>query len=201
MEPRDNDCQEPDFQPSYQSQFAEDALVFQEKLFSKRKSPGGIWILSVSLNLRGTFTGDWRSHLDFTPQNQKKMEIIKKKPSFHEQIRMFNWPQLNVDFNHLDGETLLKIPPTDSRLRPDIKALEFGDLALAEEQKLKMEKNQRTRRAFRKVENIQHSPKWSEKYFDHDSGEISWGYKGGYWEHREEYYNRNVGFQKLKGEI
>lgn len=104
---------------------------------------------------------------------------------------MFNWPPISVDFNNLDREILMKIPHTDCRLRPDQKALEYGERNLAGDEKLKLEKAQRVRRKFRNENKIEYKPVWFELYEDKDSGETSWGYKGGYWERRFEYYKRN----------
>ena len=56
------------------------------------------------------------------------------------------------------------LPPTDSRLRPDIKAYESGDIEKAEELKLKLEQLQRDRRLkghdvkpryFEKISNVE----------------------------------------------
>jgi hypothetical protein len=104
---------------------------------------------------------------------------------------MFNWPLISVDFNNLDQHILMKIPHTDCRLRPDQKALEYGERTLAGDEKYKLEQQQRKRRKHREVNEIEYTPKWFSLYDDKDSGEMSWGYKGGYWETRFEYYKRN----------
>ena len=104
---------------------------------------------------------------------------------------MFNWPPISVDFNNLDKEILMKIPPTDCRLRPDQKALEYGERNLARDEKLKLENKQRERRKHREVNEIIYEPNWFQNYEDKDALEMCWGYKGGYWETRFEYYRRN----------
>lgn len=38
-------------------------------------------------------------------------------------------PETNVELNHLPGALLEVLPPTDSRLRPDIRAIELGQYA------------------------------------------------------------------------
>lgn len=110
---------------------------------------------------------------------------------------MFNWPSISVDFNNLDREILMKIPHTDCRLRPDQKALEYGYRDLAGDEKFKLEQAQRKRRKYRNENDIEHKPAWFEQYEDKDSGELSWGYKGGYWERRFEYYRRNCKAGKM----
>lgn len=126
-----------------------------------------------------------------------KTEIIRKKETYPGQPMMFNWPITSVDFNNLDRNILMKIPHTDCRLRSDQKALEYGDLNLARDEKFELEEAQRRRRKFRNTNNIEHKPKWFELYEDKDSGEMSWGYKGEYWERRFEYYRRNCKAAKI----
>jgi oxysterol-binding protein-related protein 3/6/7 len=65
--------------------------------------------------------------------------------------------------------------PTDSRLRPDVRALEEGDMDTAEAQKVKVEEGQRARRR----EGKERKPQWFERKSEDD-----WVYRGGYWEQR-----------------
>jgi hypothetical protein len=79
------------------------------------------------------------------------------------------------------------LPPTDSRLRPDQRALEDGDLDRAEEVKVQLEEGQRTRR--REMENAGESwiPRWFTQINDGSDGENAWRLKGGkdgYWDER-----------------
>lgn len=117
--------------------------------------------------------------------------MVRKKEQYPGQELMFNWNLTNVDLNNLDDDILLKIPPTDSRLRPDQRAYEFGDTKLSQAMKIDIEEKQRERRRYRNTKNVDHIPKWFEEYRDHDSGDMAWGYKGGYWERRFHYYKRN----------
>ncbi|KAJ6132816.1 hypothetical protein N7471_008031 [Penicillium samsonianum] len=79
------------------------------------------------------------------------------------------------------------LPVTDSRLRPDQRALENGDLDHAEEIKVQLEEGQRARR--REMENAGESwiPRWFTRISDDSDGEVAWRLKGGkdgYWEER-----------------
>lgn len=79
------------------------------------------------------------------------------------------------------------LPVTDSRLRPDQRALENGDLDHAEEVKVQLEEGQRARR--REMENAGESwnPRWFTRVSDGSDGEVAWRLKGGkdgYWEER-----------------
>ncbi|CAI0425853.1 unnamed protein product [Linum tenue] len=70
-----------------------------------------------------------------------------------------------------------KLPPTDSRLRPDQRFLENGEYELANAEKLRLEQLQRQAR---KVQERGWQPRW----FRRDE-EGCYHYTGGYWEARE----------------
>ena len=48
-----------------------------------------------------------------------------------------------MDLNNLNYDLLDKVAPTDSRLRPDQRALEFGQKDLAATEKQRLEQQQR----------------------------------------------------------
>lgn len=70
-----------------------------------------------------------------------------------------------------------KVPVTDSRWRPDQRALEEGKVDEADELKTKVEEKQRARRRAGK----EAVPKWFKKIGVEDT---AWAYTGGYWETR-----------------
>jgi oxysterol-binding protein-related protein 3/6/7 len=70
-----------------------------------------------------------------------------------------------------------KIPATDSRFRPDQRALEEGRVDEADEIKMRVEEKQRARRRAGK----EVKPRWFKKVGDEDT---AWAYAGGYWEAR-----------------
>mgnify|MGYP001607580445 FL=1 len=74
---------------------------------------------------------------------------------------------------------------TDSRLRPDQRAAEEGDLDTAEEVKRGLEEKQRTRRAEMEGRGEEWEPRWFERV--EGDGEECWRLKTGgrgYWEER-----------------
>lgn len=80
------------------------------------------------------------------------------------------------------------LPPTDSRLRPDQRALEEGRLDEAEATKAKLEERQRARRAVLESHGAEWKPRFFEVVKSSAGGEESWGLKvgrEGYWECRE----------------
>ena len=83
-----------------------------------------------------------------------------------------------------------KLPPTDSRLRPDQRAAEVGDLDSAENLKAKLEEAQRCRRKQMEDDGEDWQPKWFRKLDALDGvGEEVWVAKTGgesYWEKRKQ---------------
>ena len=71
-----------------------------------------------------------------------------------------------------------KLPPTDSRFRPDIRAMEEGRIEEAEEEKLRLEQQQRVWRE-------QDDPRVRPRWFERVEGTGDYVYCGGYWEQRE----------------
>ncbi|OLN85907.1 Oxysterol-binding protein-like protein [Colletotrichum chlorophyti] len=80
-----------------------------------------------------------------------------------------------------------RLPPTDSRLRPDQRLAEKGDLDQAEEWKVKLEEAQRARRRVLEEKGEEHKPKWFVKVGQGPEGEEVWKLRAGkdsYWEER-----------------
>ncbi|KAF9881985.1 oxysterol-binding protein [Colletotrichum karsti] len=80
-----------------------------------------------------------------------------------------------------------RLPPTDSRLRPDQRLAEKGDLDQAEEWKVKLEEAQRARRRVLEEKGEEHKPKWFVKAGQGPEGEEVWKLRTGkdsYWEER-----------------
>lgn len=86
----------------------------------------------------------------------------------------YGFTAFGVTLNEITDDIAQKLPPTDSRMRKDIRALEEGDLDSAEAEKARIEEMQRERR--RNGQDRQ--PRWFAKV----DGE--WEYAGGYWEAR-----------------
>lgn len=52
------------------------------------------------------------------------------------------------------------LPPTDSRFRPDQRALELGEWTVATQEKLRLEEKQRQARRQRKAAGLEYRPSW-----------------------------------------
>ncbi|KAK2656392.1 hypothetical protein Ddye_009444 [Dipteronia dyeriana] len=90
----------------------------------------------------------------------------------------YNFSRFAITLNELTPGVKEKLPPTDSRLRPDQRCLENGEYEMANAEKLRLEQRQRQAR---KMQESGWKPRWFAKDKDSDS----YRYTGGYWEARE----------------
>ncbi|CAI9095897.1 OLC1v1031932C3 [Oldenlandia corymbosa var. corymbosa] len=90
----------------------------------------------------------------------------------------YNLTSFAITLNELTPGLKEKLPPTDSRLRPDQRFLENGEYDKANEEKLRLETRQRMSRKIQ-----EHG--WQPKWFKRDGEEGTFRYSGGYWEARE----------------
>ncbi|KAK1425906.1 hypothetical protein QVD17_21268 [Tagetes erecta] len=89
----------------------------------------------------------------------------------------YNLTPFAISLNEITPGLREKLPPTDSRLRPDQRHLENGEYELANKEKLRLEQLQRQAR---KLQERGWQPRWFKK--DEDG---CFRYMGGYWETRD----------------
>ncbi|KAM0461870.1 hypothetical protein ACHAO4_001058 [Trichoderma viride] len=97
----------------------------------------------------------------------------------------FNLTPFVLTFNHIDDNLRQWIAPTDSRLRPDQRAMEEGEYDFAANEKNRLEENQRARRRAREATNGKFVSKWFEEVICQITGEEYWNFNGNYWTQRE----------------
>ncbi|MCJ1400842.1 hypothetical protein MMC11_004050 [Xylographa trunciseda] len=100
--------------------------------------------------------------------------------------KCYGFTTFTASLNELLERDETKLPPTDSRFRPDQRAAEEGDWDKAELLKAKLEEGQRERRRLMDEEEVEWQPMWFTKA-DGVEGEEVWKLKSGkesYWEHR-----------------
>ncbi|KAH9898579.1 Oxysterol-binding protein-domain-containing protein [Cubamyces lactineus] len=90
-------------------------------------------------------------------------------------MQYYGFTSFGITLNEITPDLEGKLPPTDSRYRPDVRALENGDLDGAEREKQRVEDLQRERR----TQGRECTPRWFKQV-----GE-EWVYTGGYWEQRQ----------------
>ncbi|KAG5035842.1 hypothetical protein JHK87_010752 [Glycine soja] len=109
--------------------------------------------------------------------SSKPHVLWKRSPTSEYQTR-YNLTQFAITLNEITPGLKEKLPPTDSRLRPDQRCLENGQHEMANSEKLRLEQSQRQAR---KVQEKGWKPRW----FAKEKGSNSYRYVGGYWEARE----------------
>jgi hypothetical protein len=97
----------------------------------------------------------------------------------------FNLTPFVLTFNDINDNIRPWLPPTDSRLRPDQRAMEDGEYDFAATEKNRLEEKQRARRREREQNGEVFVPHWFEKKKCEVTGEEFWAFNGRYWEERE----------------
>ncbi|CAA7401541.1 unnamed protein product [Spirodela intermedia] len=100
----------------------------------------------------------------------------RSKPGPHP--TRYNLTRFAITLNELTPELKEKLPPTDSRRRPDQRCLEKGEYMTANAEKLRLEQRQRQARKMQERG-------WKPRWFARDKGGDTYRYVGGYWEARE----------------
>ncbi|TRY94399.1 hypothetical protein DNTS_027940 [Danionella cerebrum] len=95
--------------------------------------------------------------------------------------QMYSFTSFAMQLNELDKEMEAVIPKTDSRLRPDIRAMENGDIDQASEEKKRLEEKQRAARKNRKTDD-----EWKSRWFHQGpnphNGSQDWLFSSSYWD-------------------
>lgn len=90
--------------------------------------------------------GFWNSELYSITNSNEKVLLVKRHPVPENCEYQYNFTKWDMNLNLFHKELIPKLPPTDSRLRPDIRALEYGDYDLASKEKDRLEVKQRAKR-------------------------------------------------------
>ena len=97
----------------------------------------------------------------------------------------FNLTPFVVTLNALPERLRAHLPRTDTRLRPDQRAMEDGAYELAATEKNRVEEKQRATRRQREADGEEHAPRWFRKATCEVTGEEYWATNGEYWKMRE----------------
>lgn len=99
----------------------------------------------------------------------------------------FNLTAFAVALNGLDDNLSKWIPPTDTRLRPDQRAMENGQYDFAADEKHRVEEKQRRARKEREIKKVEYVPKWFVKGKHPVTGDNYWEFNGDYWKSRRDH--------------
>lgn len=98
----------------------------------------------------------------------------------------FNLTPFVVTLNALPDTLRPHLAPTDTRLRPDQRAMEDGEYDFAATEKNRVEEKQRATRRIREQMGEEFIPRWFEKTTCKTTGESFWKFTGEYWSMRKE---------------
>jgi hypothetical protein len=131
--------------------------------------------------------GKWTSHLNVSENSHDTGKTLwKVGPLVDDAAKRYGFTTFAATLNQITTVEEGHIPSTDSRLRPDQRALEDGDVDKAEALKARLEERQRGRRRVMEEHGEEWTPKWFVKA-GVEGGEEIWRLKGGkdgYWEAR-----------------
>ncbi|XP_041497730.1 oxysterol-binding protein-related protein 2 isoform X1 [Microtus oregoni] len=96
--------------------------------------------------------------------------------------QMYNFTSFTVSLNELESGMEKTLPPTDCRLRPDIRGMENGNMDLASQEKERLEEKQREARKERAKEESEWRTRWFYPGNNPYTGTPDWLYAGDYFE-------------------
>lgn len=149
-----------------------------------------------------TLLGKWDDHIHYVngydaskikvPVAPRDASLLWKKNDSPANPTRYNLTSFAITLNELTPGLLERLPPTDSRLRPDQRYLENGEYEKANEEKLRLEKRQRLSTKLQE-------DGWKPRWFKRESEQGTYRYLGGYWEARE--LNQWEGCPNIFGEL
>ena len=132
--------------------------------------------------------GKWDEQITQKLDSNTFKVLWRAAPFPRDASEYYGYTYFGITLNEKTPDIKDKLPSTDSRFRPDVRALEEGDVERAEQEKQRVEQMQRERR-----QNGQEPrPKW----FKQVNGSDEWIYIGGYWEARRDGW-KNTSIQTL----
>ncbi|KAG2155379.1 Oxysterol-binding protein-domain-containing protein [Suillus clintonianus] len=131
-------------------------------------------VLSSSREVSARIEGKWDEQIAQALDSSYLHVLWRITPFEKESPQYYGFTAFGMTLNEITSDLEGRLPPTDSRFRPDVRALEHGDDNEAEAQKTRVEEMQRDRRR----RGADRAPRW----FKQDGEE--WTYAGGYWEAR-----------------
>ncbi|KAJ7102181.1 oxysterol binding protein [Mycena belliarum] len=146
--------------------------------------PSGYWgasnmvsgtVHSASGQVVMRLEGKWDDQMSQTLDSSNFRILWRVAPYPKDTHAYYGFTSFGITLNEMTSDIEGKLPPTDSRCRPDVRALEEGQLEIAEQEKTRVEEAQRERR--RNGEDTK--PRWFRQV-----GDEEWEYIGGYWEAR-----------------
>uniref|UniRef100_A0A7N6AGK8 Oxysterol-binding protein n=1 Tax=Anabas testudineus TaxID=64144 RepID=A0A7N6AGK8_ANATE len=119
--------------------------------------------------------------VDVIPGSQLLWRIAPRPAN---SAQMYSFTSFAMQLNELRKEMEGAIPQTDCRLRPDIRAMENGDIDLASEEKKRLEEKQRAARKNRSKSDEEWKTRWFQQGQNPHTNTQDWLCTGGYWDRK-----------------
>ena len=145
---------------------------------------GGYWgpsnvvcgtVVSSSGKVQAQLEGKWDEQMARKLDSSYLRVLWRITPFPKNAPDLYGFTAFGITLNEITPDLEGRLPPTDSRYRTDVRALEEGNIDRAEEEKKRIEEMQRDRRK----RGAEAKPRWFKPQGD------EWVYAGGYWEQRE----------------
>ncbi|KAL4703732.1 hypothetical protein ACJJTC_016739 [Scirpophaga incertulas] len=94
----------------------------------------------------------------------------------------YQFTEFAMSLNEVERDMKGQLCPTDSRLRPDVRLLERGDIDAAAAEKARLEDKQRAARKLLKKGSDSWAPRWFSQGTNPYTKQEDWLYNGGYWD-------------------
>lgn len=105
----------------------------------------------------------------------------------------FNLTQFAITLNAPQPHLIPWLPPTDTRLRPDQRAMEEGRYDEAGDEKHRVEEKQRAFRKRRETNGVTYQPKWFTRAIHPITNQEYWNYNDQYWKLRKDHKLEHCG--------
>lgn len=151
---------------------------WNDQIFAKKLAHETAVDISNGLPVSGDSSANDKSPSSFANESSERIVVWQ----VHERPKApFNLTAFAITLNALPESLKPWVAPTDTRLRPDQRAMEEGRYDEAADEKLRVEEKQRAARRVREQTGEQYKPRWFETRKHGVSGEQYWAYKGTYW--------------------
>ena len=140
-----------------------------------RKGETKCWVIS----------GKWNESIQaFNEETGETIKVFEPKPYPDNKAWMYNFTKFSINLNNCSDRLRKKLPPTDSRFRPDQLAHENGNFDLATTEKTRLEEKQRAAKKTLQETGGDYKCKYFEQSFD-QNGDTIYKMIRDYWQDRK----------------
>lgn len=129
--------------------------------------------------------GKWCSQVSaFNEETGETLELMKAGDLVENETAQYCFNKFTLQLNDISETYKRRLPKTDTRLRPDQRAYEHGDVELATSEKHRLEEKQRAARKHREKDGAAYAPRYLQMQQDPETGEEMYQLVRDYWKDR-----------------